>query len=214
MSHSGRGRAAAGAERYVPTSVRMATREFTDSEGIVWRAWDVRPSLVHRLGDQSDYIASWGGGWLAFESATEKRRLASPYPARWREYDLQKLEMLLRAATRVGAKRAASPTSVELVRIESDAREEEWSRAERTFTSPRGRLWTVRLHDRPGPHHEDTTVLRFTAGDSVVDLVDWPAEWMQLSREDYAMLLLDAEPPRRKGRGADPQRRREDRPED
>jgi len=56
-------------------------------------------------------------------------------------------------------------------------------------------------------------VLRFTAGDSVVDLNDWPANWKSLERADFALLLLDAEPPRRLGVGERPQRRREDRPE-
>lgn len=57
-------------------------------------------------------------------------------------------------------------------------------------------------------------MLRFTAGDRVVDLKEWPENWKDLSSVDYAMLLLDAEPPRRKGKGELPQRRLEDRPEE
>jgi hypothetical protein len=55
--------------------------------------------------------------------------------------------------------------------------------------------------------------LRFTAGDGVVDLKGWPENWKELTREEYALLLLDAEPPRRLGPGELWQRRRDDRPD-
>ena len=189
----------------------MASREFTDSRGVVWRIWDVTPTHLHPITRSEDFMEPWAGGWLAFESANEKRRLVAPYPGNWFEYELPKLEMLLKAAKRVGVRRV-SPTSVELVKVEAAAHDAEWAPNERTFTSPRGRLWTVRIHECTGPDQERQVVLRFTAGDSVVDLRDWPPNWRELDRDGYALLLLDAEPPRRKGKGELPQRRREDRP--
>jgi hypothetical protein len=77
--------------------------------------------------------------------------------------------------------------------------------------SPRGREWTVRVHeclDRDGAH---ATVLRFTAGNIVVELLEWPENWRDLSVIEYAVLLLDAEPPRRVEAGDGPQRRLDDR---
>jgi hypothetical protein len=47
-----------------------------------------------------------------------------------------------------------------------------------------------------------------------VDLNDFPDDWKDLDRDQYALLLLDAEPPRRMGKGELPQRRRDDRPTD
>lgn len=72
----------------------------------------------------------------------------------------------------------------------------------------------MRLHECLDDRQGLETVLRFTAGDSVVDLKEWPDNWKQLSREELALLLLDAEPPRRLQRGNGPQRRRADRPEE
>jgi hypothetical protein len=57
------------------------------------------------------------------------------------------------------------------------------------------------------------TVLRFTADDVVIDLVAWPPDWKDYTATQYAMLMLDASPPRRVG-VTGPQRRRDDRPPD
>ena len=148
----------------------MATRDFTDSKGTAWKAWDVTPAHLHPVTRAEAYMEPWAGGWLAFECANEKRRLAAPYPANWAECDLERLELLCKAATVVGA--------------EGDR--------ERTFTSSRGRVWTVKECRCP----DGTTVLRFTSGDSVMDLSDYPADWKHLSGAEYAALLLDAAPPR------------------
>lgn len=103
---------------------------------------------------------------------------------------------------------------MKIVHVEEEADRNERAVSDRTFTSPRGRLWTVRLHECLRKDRSSEIVLRFTAGDSVVDLKEWPENWKELTREEYAMLLLDAEPPRRMGKGELPQRRREDRPDD
>jgi hypothetical protein len=84
------------------------------------------------------------------------------------------------------------------------------SKAVRTFTSPRGRVWTARLHECLDRDGGAMTVLRFTADDVIVDLVEWPPDWRDYTSTQYAMLMLDASPPRRVG-ATGPQRRRDDR---
>jgi hypothetical protein len=84
------------------------------------------------------------------------------------------------------------------------------SSAVRTFTSPRGRVWTARLHECLDADGRTVTVLRFTADDVVIDLQTWPQDWKDYTPTQYAMLMLDASPPRRVG-AIGPQRRREDR---
>lgn len=192
----------------------MATREFTDSKGTVWRVWDVTPSYIHPVTKAEEFMEPWKEGWLTFESATEKRRLVAPYPPRWDQYELSQLEVLLSAAERVGIRRIKSPRSVKMVSVEDEAQDDARAEFERTFTSPRGRVWTVRIHECLRKDGSSEMVLRFTAGDSVVDLRQWPEDWKHLTREQYAMLLLDAEPPRRMGKGEMLQRRREDRPQE
>jgi hypothetical protein len=190
----------------------LSSREFTDSHGIVWRVWDVTPTRLHPITRGEEFMEPWAGGWLTFESVKGKRRLVAPYPSRWPEYDLQQLEALCRAAELVGAKRN-TPVTQHLVSVEDEADKDERGNFERTFKSPRGREWTVRVHECL-TNGTTELVLRFTAGDIVVDLKDWPADWKRLSREEFAVLLLDAQPPRRLLDSERPQRRREDRPAD
>jgi hypothetical protein len=61
----------------------MAHREFNDADGVRWEVWDVlphqiAPTLSSRLRLPSELL----GGWLAFYSSKEARRLA-PIPAIW-----------------------------------------------------------------------------------------------------------------------------------
>jgi hypothetical protein len=191
----------------------MATREFTDSEGVVWRVWDVTPAHLHPATRAEEFMEPYVGGWLAFESRSEKRRLAAPYPARWAQYDLAQLETLCRAAAPVGRRRKNTPQE-QLALSEQNAEREERAEAERIFKSPRGREWIVRLHECLKKDGSTEIVLRFTSGDSVVEVKNWPENWKDLSREEYAVLLLEAEPPRKLGLGERPQRRREDRPQE
>jgi hypothetical protein len=167
---------------------------------------------MHPVTRGEDYMANLQDGWLAFESGREKRRLA-PYPADWLTYRIPQLEELCgraslvirsRAKTKSGERRAVSA-----VEIEHEAIKEEGSR--RTFLSPSGREWTVRIHESLDAKGRQRTVLRLSGGDVVVELSDWPENWRTASIEEYALMLLDADPPRRLGKGEGPQRRREDR---
>lgn len=190
----------------------MAVREFTDSKGIEWRVWDVTPEHMHPATRSEDFMSNLQDGWLAFESATEKRRLAAPYPSDWTSYRIPELEGLCaqaKSATRrvmqsdTGKRRAEAARETEQHAIRS-------ANAERTFRSPRGREWTVRVHECLDRDGADQMVLRFTADDIIVELLDWPADWQSASLEDFALMLLDANPPRRRKKGDGPQRRYED----
>ena len=190
----------------------MSIREYTDSNRIEWRVWDVTPAQLHPVTRGEDYMGDLQDGWLAFESANEKRRLEAPYPAAWRTFDLPALEALCQRAQPVLKRRPPSPSgqrrAITAAEVEQVA--EIGSGERRTFASPRGREWVVRLHeclDRDGAAQK---VLRFSAGDIVVELLEWPEGWEQLSVAQYAMMLLDAEPPRRR-KAQGPQRRMDDR---
>lgn len=152
-------------------------------------------------------------GWLVFESAREKRRLEAPYPAAWLTYDIPALEELCRRAKPVLARRAKTPSGerVAISAAEIEREVDAGSDFRRTFTSPQGREWTVRIHECLDNEGATQRVLRFTAGDIVVEALTWPENWRDLSVLEYAVLLLDAEPPRRRPKGQGPQRRSEDR---
>src|ERR1700716_2129844 len=121
----------------------MAVREFTDSRGVDWRAWDVTPTHMHPVTRGEDYMANLKDGWLVFESGREKRRLEAPYPAAWTTFTIPQLEELCRRASPVrrarektlsGERRALSAAEIEQVAIEQTG-------GQRTFLSPGGREW-------------------------------------------------------------------------
>src|SRR5687767_2312859 len=54
-------------------------REFVDDLGAMWRVWDTHPVAASTLRTVSP---TYAGGWLTFESESERRRLA-PIPTGW-----------------------------------------------------------------------------------------------------------------------------------
>ncbi len=80
----------------------MAIREFTDSAGIKWRVWSTIPQAG------AVYEASHKAGWLTFESATTRKRLA-PIPRGWEEVTPERLELMCRAAEVVRRTSGGSP---------------------------------------------------------------------------------------------------------
>jgi hypothetical protein len=194
----------------------MAFREFTDSKGVVWRAWDVTTEQLHPVTRGEDYMGNLSDGWLAFESTGERRRMPAPYPADWTELSIPALEALCRSAPLVSSRstKARTPSSEHRAFTAAAVDEAALAEAQRTFTSPRGRTWTVRLHECMRPDGEPQAVLRFTAGDIVVDLSQWPEQWREATVGEYGLMLLDADLPRQPGKGRSPQRRRDDRPAD
>lgn len=191
----------------------MAVREFTDSHGKEWRVWDVTPEHMHPVTRSEDYMANLQDGWLAFESGTEKRRLEAPYPGHWTTLSITALESLCDHATPVlrrpfqsttGKMRAAQAVQTEAKAMVS-------AHAQISFRSPGGREWIVRVHECLDRAGDDQIVLRFTTQDIVVELPRWPDDWQSASVEQFGLMLLDANPPRRRKEGEGPQRRHEDR---
>jgi len=64
--------------------------------------------------------------------------------------------------------------------------------------------------DDPRRAGADQMVLRFTADDIVMELHQWPEDWRSASMEEFAIMLLDAAPPRRPKKSEGPQRCHED----
>lgn len=192
-------------------------REFTDSGNVEWRVWDVTPAHLHPVTRGEDYLGNLQDGWLAFQSEYENRRLEAPYPANWETFSLAQLEELCHLATPVTKRKPTSPSgerrAMTAIQAEHDRETESNMDSRRTFMSPGGREWIVRIHECLDFGGSDQKVLRFTAGDIVVELKKWPGNWRDASTLEYAMMMLDAEPPRRRGKGEGPQRRQEDRPE-
>jgi hypothetical protein len=191
----------------------MAVREFTDSTGIEWRVWDVTPQHMHPATRAEDFMGNLQDGWLVFETATGKRRMEAPYPGDWISLPLAGLEELCRRAAPVvrrgtqsttGQQRAAQAAELEAGAIRNAG-------AQVTFRSPGGREWTVRIHECTDRAGSEQMVLRFTTEDIVVELSRWPANWQSATTEQFGLMLLDANPPRRRPKGEGPQRRRDDR---
>lgn len=70
----------------------MAHRVIKDAHGETWDVWEVHPSAESAI---------LRGGWLAFQSRDEKRRLA-PVPDGWEERSDDDLLALLDAAESQG----------------------------------------------------------------------------------------------------------------
>ncbi len=70
----------------------MGLRNFRDSNGILWQAWDTLPEKI--------VSNTLEGGWLTFQREGEKRRLA-PIPLYWANASEDELRALLARAKSV-----------------------------------------------------------------------------------------------------------------
>src|SRR5688572_29658870 len=125
----------------------VAVREFTDTQGTVWRVWDVTPDHMHRVTAAEDFLGDMKDGWLCFESEHEKRRLCAPYPRDWTDMPIPELEQLCAVAPAVTSRKSSTPSGERramAARIDRAVSSE----GQRIFSSPAGRAWTVRLHYR------------------------------------------------------------------
>lgn len=190
----------------------MAVREFTDSRRVEWRVWDVTPQHLHPVTRAEEFLSHLQDGWLAFDSGTQKRRFQAPYPANWTTMSIASLEALCQRAVPVPKRPAPTGTGKQRAVLATEMEKEAMRRApaHRAFLSPGGREWTVRVHECLDRAGDEQKVLRFTTDDIVVELSRWPDDWHAASVERFALMLLDASPPRRRLKGEGPQRRRDD----
>jgi hypothetical protein len=86
----------------------MAIREFTDSQGVTWRVWRTMPRSGYVYAEHLRH------GWLTFECASGRRRLA-PIPTSWADAAPDRLELMCRAAEVV--RRTSRP----MKRVEGEA---------------------------------------------------------------------------------------------
>ena len=80
----------------------MAIRDFTDSAGVTWRVWSTTPARG------AVFEHSHKAGWLTFESAEVRKRLA-PIPPGWEEATVERLDLMCRAADVVRRRSGAAP---------------------------------------------------------------------------------------------------------
>ena len=84
----------------------MGVRDFTDESGVAWRVWAVNPDTLQPHTRAEDYLGAYLGGWLCFESAEERRRLAD-FPADWERLEAGALCALLQRAAPVRRRRSS-----------------------------------------------------------------------------------------------------------
>lgn len=77
----------------------MAVRDVVDEKGVKWRVWAVQRSAIHPKTAAEDFLGDYGEGWLCFECAEGRRRLAR-FPDDWDKMsDKELLGLLARAAS-------------------------------------------------------------------------------------------------------------------
>ncbi|MDB4900049.1 MAG: hypothetical protein JWN53_1857 [Gemmatimonadetes bacterium] len=183
----------------------MSVREFSDSLGKSWRAWEITPESIHPITKAEDYLVDcYQTGWLVFETTNgkEKRRLC-PYPVRWLECADEDLRQLLGRAEAVPPiklhleqQTAVPVTSERLTEVAVlsalDPPDVTDLKVVRTFRYPGGRFWTVCVITHP----EDGGLprLRFTSGARHIEMPRWPREWPDYPDERLMELLRQAAP--------------------
>jgi hypothetical protein len=179
----------------------VAVREFTDSKGIAWRAWDVTPESIHPITKAEDYLADcYKEGWIVFETVDgkDKRRLCPP-PIGWSDFAAAELEALTEAAERVDTRQAQRPPHR---RSGGDVFQDEpvlrtpidTLGVARAFEYPKGRRWIVCIYEHIMGDGYARPVLRFTTGARTADLDSFPEDWADLEEEDLIDLLRTAAP--------------------
>ena len=202
----------------------MALREFSDDQGLRWRAWDILPGQLHPSTRSEDYMQGFEDGWIAFESedGSQRARL-SPVPRGWEQGTEEELRALLahaeRPRKRGGASAGADAGTAALTTAgaapdeagrDADGGDDAWSGeswprlqalagAARGHSAPPGTMRTIRY---PGGRYwsiyeqplAERVVLRFSSGARSLDLVAWPARWFERSDDELVELLRRAFP--------------------
>ena len=160
----------------------MPVREFKDSAGVEWRAWEITPDAIAPPTRGEDYLADcYQLGWVVLETKTGDRRVRlCPIPRDWQRLSDESLEGLLRQGEVLPARTVSGRGPMADMAFV------------RSFRYPGGRVWTVSL--TPRPTAPDTRVLRFSAGARSVDVEDWPRDWADLPDEQLIAILRRAAP--------------------
>ena len=161
----------------------MAVRDFVDSTGVEWRAWDVTPDAIYPPTRGEDYLADcYQLGWVVLETKRGDRRLRlCPIPRDWQHLSNAALEALLPEGEVLPARTASGRSSIADMAVV------------RTFRYPGGGVWTVAL--TPHPTAPGARVLRFSGGARVIDVEDWPNDWSD-QPDEQLIALLQREAPR------------------
>lgn len=81
--------------------------QFVDSDGRNWAVREVSDPTLAMIPSHLLTRPEFAGGWLLFEAAGEKRRLA-PYPDDWARLPITQLEACCRRANRIDPVAASS----------------------------------------------------------------------------------------------------------
>ena len=84
-------------------------RQFRDAAGVEWRVFEAEPH-TSGTGTRRRLPPEFQGGWLVFESSTEKRRLA-PRPQEWAAFTVRELEQACKQAVLVVSRSAPAASS-------------------------------------------------------------------------------------------------------
>jgi len=160
----------------------MPVRDFVDSSGTEWRAWEVTPDAIYPPTRGEDYLADcYQSGWVVLETKRGDRRLRlCPIPRDWQRLPDHSLEALLPQAEVLPARTASGRSTMADLPVV------------RSFRYPGGRVWTVSV--TPHPTVRDAKVLRFSAGARAIDVEDWPHDWADAPDEQLIALLRGAAP--------------------
>ena len=184
----------------------MALREFRDANGVEWRVWATIPE-TSALG-RVDYgpLGGLEAGWLTFECAEGRRRLA-PFPADWHTLTDAELERFCLEAKAPPLRRARTGDPVARndtpPRAPMELSALDPSSPARTFTDAAGRSWRVTEHECVTRVASDdvamtgrTTIrfiLRFSSESGVFELGTYPMAWSRLSDAQLLRLAGHAE---------------------
>ena len=161
----------------------MPVREFVDSEGVEWRAWEVTPDALFPPTRGEDYLADcYQLGWVVMETRRGDRRVRlCPIPLDWQRLPDEALAALIPRAEVLPARTVAPRGSLADVT------------AVRSFRYPGGHAWTVSISAHPTT--PGARVLRFSGGARVIDLEEWPKDWADRPDAELAALLRRSAPP-------------------
>ena len=180
----------------------MRIRKFTDGRGIEWRVWRAAPDPAPRNAGEYFPPDRCPGGAICFESPFE-RRYVLEFPEHWEQLSDAELELLCSHAQVVPIRRADEATG-EFMRRQDE--EFDATLRRRTFATPDNRVWMVEeitppvSADPPAepPEHakpsgsEGRRVLRFSSGDAIRELDDYPTDWVRFPPGRLVELALRA----------------------